>query len=486
MVPRCNYVKVKKYKTDVESFTPHWLCGQYLGPSTDVRGGHVVLKPSGTFLTTTHVRVTTDPPPLHQIAPTVIVEPDCSEEPPLPPPLSEPPPGAGVGPIELDELPPPRVRARKKGPAVRYVQPFFPEYVSIDEVYQETMSTATSDPELRGLRADVTYELELMAVKFLEDGEPTLQGCAALLEKIGLDCGNLKVPRAKDGCGLLLGAYVHGGTFGVTSLGKELKWTTYYLNKFLARRLRETMANSDNEANFTWTTIALQHASEVPLHRDVHNQRDSRNFVMEIKCDDHAGLWVQDDQDECGVQGGVQAVDHQWQAEDGTVYEGCLVNIKNNPAAFNPRLRHGYLRDSGARWFLSAYTPHGVHRLSEADKMYLESCGFPFPPPREAACSTVLETRPMLKATFFPQSINELDGVHSLHYDVEDDVAACEDDDETCGDWGIYVEEEGVEQGQCGVRNYVTLRVQGKSVIFCGGPHKRLWSPPPMPLTRRI
>ncbi|CAE7859822.1 unnamed protein product, partial [Symbiodinium microadriaticum] len=308
-------------------------------------------------------------------------------------------------------------------------------------VYQETMSTATSDPELRGLRADVTYELELMAVKFLEDGEPTLQGCAALLEKIGLDCGNLKVPRAKDGCGLLLGAYVHGGTFGVTSLGKELKWTTYYLNKFLARRLRETMANSDNEANFTWTTIALQHASEVPLHRDVHNQRDSRNFVMEIKCDDHAGLWVQDDQDECGVQGGVQAVDHQWQAEDGTVYEGCLVNIKNNPAAFNPRLRHGYLRDSGARWFLSAYTPHGVHRLSEADKMYLESCGFPFPPPREAACSTVLETRPMLKATFFPQSINELDGVHSLHYDVEDDVAACEDDDETCGDWGIYVEE---------------------------------------------
>ncbi|CAE7314587.1 GIP [Symbiodinium sp. CCMP2456] len=63
------YVKIKKYKTgDVESFTPHWLQGKYLGPSTDVRGGHVILKPSGTFLTTTHVRVAADPPPLdHEV-----------------------------------------------------------------------------------------------------------------------------------------------------------------------------------------------------------------------------------------------------------------------------------------------------------------------------------------------------------------------------------------------------------------------------------
>ncbi|CAE7696974.1 GIP [Symbiodinium sp. CCMP2456] len=278
-----------------------------------------------------------------------------------------------------------------------------------------------------------------MAAKMLEAGVPNARGCAALLDKIGHDCGNLKVPRAKDGCGILLGAYVHGGAFGVTSLGKELKWTTMYFNKFLSKKLKQTFRAQDG-GEFTWATLALQHASEVPMHRDVHNQRGSKNYVIEIKCDEYAGLWVQDDHDDRGVQGGTQAVDHQWQAEDGTIHNGCLVDIKKKPAAFSPRLTHGYIKDTGARWFLSAYTPHGVHRLSEADKTYLEGCGFPLPEPQVRAEEAVLETIPALKATSFPQDY-KLDGVRFPPDDVED-LNIARDDDEACGDWGIYVEEE--------------------------------------------
>ena len=91
----------------------------------------------------------------------------------------------------------------------------------------------------------------------LDEGNPTKQGCAKLMDEIGLDCGNLKVPRARDGCGLLLGAYVHGGTFGVTSLGKELRWTTLYLNKFLKERLKETMGENRAQDEFTWASILL-------------------------------------------------------------------------------------------------------------------------------------------------------------------------------------------------------------------------------------
>ncbi|CAE7794535.1 GIP, partial [Symbiodinium necroappetens] len=62
------YVKTKRYKTGaVEDFGPHWTRGQYVGPSSDIRGGHVILKDTGTFIQTTHVRVTRDPPPLEEV-----------------------------------------------------------------------------------------------------------------------------------------------------------------------------------------------------------------------------------------------------------------------------------------------------------------------------------------------------------------------------------------------------------------------------------
>ncbi|CAE7214357.1 GIP, partial [Symbiodinium sp. KB8] len=430
-------VKVKKYKTgDVESFTPHWLQGKYLGPSTDVRGGHVVLKPSGTFLTTAHVRVTTDPPPLDSIVPTVYVEPEPPVAPPLPPPDHEPPPGAGIGDDPL--LPPPIRRARFKGPALRHLQLFLPDVVPMDEVQQCIEDYELPEPRLCQLRAKLVYELETLAAEMIQEGPPTLEGCTRLLENIGSECGNLKVPRVKDGIGMVVGAYVHGGSFGVTNYGKDLKWTAMYLNKYLLIRLKETLGDGD----YAWTTLALQHAAEVPQHRDVHNQLGSRNYVIELKTDKHAGLWVEDGQDQREVLGGEHPTDFQWCTEDGEVRDGCLVDIKNVPASFNPRRSHGYIRDAGQRWFLSAYTPHGAFRLSEADKRYLESCGFPLPDPLPPTDNEVLETRPMLKATFFPRPWEELDGVRSFGSDVEVSGVVNDDDDEVCGDWGIYVEEE--------------------------------------------
>ncbi|CAE7314603.1 unnamed protein product [Symbiodinium sp. CCMP2456] len=312
--------------------------------------------------------------------------------------------------------------------------------MELDLETSSTTSEDSDDPQIRVLRPTEIYEIEVLAAKMLEPGIPNAGGCAALLDKIGYGCGNLRVPRTKNGRGLLLGAYVHGGTFGVTNYGKELRWTALYFNKFLRKRLKETQGEGD----YTWTTLALQHAAEVPLHRDVHNQKGSRNYVMEIKCEEYSGLWVQDDEHERGVQGGERPADHQWMSDDGVIHEGCLVDIRRSPASFNPRLRHAYLKDSGEKWFLSAYTPHGVHRLSEADKAYLESSGFPLPDPPDPIDDGALETRPMLKATFFPQDWDELDGVRSPLYDVKD--ATVHGDDEVCGEWGIYVEEENPDE----------------------------------------
>eukprot|EP00439_Symbiodinium_sp_Y106_P067020 s115_g11.t1 len=442
------YVKVKKYKTgDVESFTPHWLRGRYLGPSTDVRGGHVILKPSGTFLTTTHVRVTTDPPPLDQVAPTIVVDPEEREEPPLPPP-SSPPEDEGKPTGPPDELPLPKVRVRGKAPALRQLQQFLPMYVHKHEIDLATTDEDSLEPRLCVLQPSQVCELETMVTQMLKTGTPTVEGVAAILGKVDENCGNLKTPRSKNGRGLLLGAYVHGGSFGMTNYGKMLPWTSFYINKALSTKLKETLG----DGVYTWSTIALQLASEVPMHKDSHNEKDSRNYVMEVKCHDHAGLWVQDDGDECGVVGGEQRVDHQWCSEDGVIREGCLVNIKNVPAHFNPRLSHAYLKDQGEKWFISAYTPHGFHRLSEADKSNLESCGFPIPELPPPFVGEGPGTRPALKACLFPQVCEGLDGVRLHKGDVEAAVGGV-DDDETCGEWGIYVEEEDKQMGgECCLR----------------------------------
>ena len=193
----------------------------------------------------------------------------------------------------------------------------------------------------------------------------------------------------------------------MTNYGKMLPWTSFYINKVMSSRLKETLGDGD----YTWTTIALQLASEVPMHKDSHNEKDSRSYVMEVKCHDHAGLWVQDEGDERGVVGGAQPVDHQWCSEDGVIHEGCLVNIKNAPAHFNPRLPHAYLKDHGEKWFISAYTLHGFHRLSEADKSNLESCGYPLPELPPPFVGEMPETSPALKTCLFPQECESLDGV---------------------------------------------------------------------------
>ena len=68
-------VTTKRYKTGaVEDFGPHWTRGRYAGPSTDIRGGHVIIKDTGTFIQTTHVRITKEPPPLEEVVPTVVVD----------------------------------------------------------------------------------------------------------------------------------------------------------------------------------------------------------------------------------------------------------------------------------------------------------------------------------------------------------------------------------------------------------------------------
>ncbi|CAE7345741.1 unnamed protein product, partial [Symbiodinium sp. CCMP2456] len=324
------YVKTKRYKTGaVEDFGPHWTRGRYVGPSTDIRTGHVILKDSGTFIQTTHVRVTKDPPLLDEVVPTVVVESedvakDHEDEPPLPPPL----------------LPPPLRRVRAKRPVIKRADGFFPDYEVLYDVPRDDDSYEEGEAHVKYLRLGEIQYVERTAQQLCQEDKFSEVDAARLLALVAGTCGNLRVPRATGGKGMVLGAYVHGGAFGVTRYGRDLPWVASYFNYYLRRRLEQSWPSMD----YSWTTLALQAAEEVPKHKDSHNQRGTYNYVSEIRTESTEGLWVQDRGHEHQVVGGTSPEDFQYEGTDGKTYDGCLVDVTSQPAVFDPLVPHAYVR----------------------------------------------------------------------------------------------------------------------------------------------
>ncbi|OLP83551.1 Retrovirus-related Pol polyprotein from transposon TNT 1-94 [Symbiodinium microadriaticum] len=436
------YVKTKRYKTGaVEDFGPHWTRGRYVGPSTDVRGGHVVLKEAGTFIQTTHLRITSDPPPLDEVTPTVIVEPEETEElpsdgPPLPPPLD----------------PPPHRRYRVKAPVASKVDGFYPFRDVLYEVPSETNDYEDDVSQVKYLRASEISYVEAIAQQLCNENKYHEKDCARLLSLFAGTCGNLKVPRAPEGTGMILGAFVHGGNLGVTRYGRDLPWTTRYFNSYLLQKLAKTRPSTQ----CSWTALAIQSAEQIPRHKDSHNERGTYNYVMELKTSSPEGLWVQDGDHGKQVEGGMKAREHQYDY-DGKSADGHLVDIAKNPAVFDPLIPHAYVKEKKVKWFLSAYTPQGAYKLNSVDQEYLESLNFPLAKPRneEQPTSGAPETRPAMKRASLP-SESLWSGACGEGDDVE--VYPAGDCEATMWDWAIYVEQSDEHEEEKGPGRPLSLK----------------------------
>ena len=83
---------------------------------------------------------------------------------------------------------------------------------------EEEVSFEEEPPEMRYLRVGEIQYVEGVAEKMCREGKFGERECARLLSLFAGTCGNLKVPRAPLGTGMILGAYVHGGSFGVLGM----------------------------------------------------------------------------------------------------------------------------------------------------------------------------------------------------------------------------------------------------------------------------
>ena len=191
--------------------------------------------------------------------------------------------------------------------------------------------------------------------------------------------------------------------------------------------------------NYSWTTVALQAATEIPRHKDSHNERGTSNYVMELNTDSVEGLWVQDCGHERMVVGG-DARDHQYESQDGQLHDGCLVKVRHRPAVFDPLVHHAFVNEGGLKWFLSAYTPQGANKLKRQDQEYLKGLNFPVCDPESVGQfpDGALETRPVLRTASLPLDAT-CGGAHVGSDDVDSvTVGDCE---ATFWDWALYVEE---------------------------------------------
>ena len=459
------YVKIKKYKTgDIEDLGPHWLQGKYQGPATDIRGGHVILKSTGTFIQTTHVRVARDPPPLDTVAPTILVEPESP--PPMPPPPTAP--GSTTtcvgGTEELPPYPkgppisyaPPMTRATTKTPGVRLRTMKVDEWGSNepDELDALQARSAGSEereedaPQMCGLQPHQTSEVEMIARRLCEKGRYDRKGCVEILEELDKVKCNLRTPRAIEGQGILMGAYVQGPFHGITMNAKALPWTTRYLNAYLLQQLEKSYPGRRP----TWSTIVLHHVNEAKVHKDVHNEKGTTNYIMELPMEMKSGLWLEEGK-ECAstLARGEQQL---YELRDGsqTSAEGRLVDVSRHPAGFDPKRRHAWVKDDGRKWILSAYTPSGLHRLARGDLGFLRDHGFPLKDPQASesfGCSTMktlsvsetLETTPLSEASSSGPECMAQSGARVVG-EEEEEASAIWEDVEYVGDWEVFVDEE--------------------------------------------
>ena len=423
----------------------------------------MILKSTGTFIQTTHVRVARDPPPLDTVAPTILVEPESP--PPMPPPSAAP--DSKPASTKDDELPPypkgppvsyapPMTRATSKTPGVRLrtmkVEECGGEAPDELDALQARLAECDGgeDGELRmcGLQPHQTSEVEIMARRLCEAGKYEKKGCVEILGELDKVKCNLRNPRALVGQGILMGAYVQGPFHGITSNAKALPWTTRYLNAYLLQQLKRSYPDRQP----TWSTLVLHHIAEAKMHKDIHNEKGTTNYIMELPMEVKSGLWLEHGGDLGSTLARGERCLHEHGEDPQALVEGKLVDVSKHPAGFDPKRRHAWVKDDGRKWILSAYTPAGLHRLGRGDLAFPRDHGFPHEDPQEPECSggntmkalsvsETLETTP-LSEVFSSGPECTAQGGARVVWEEEEDTPATWEEVEYVGDWEVFVDDE--------------------------------------------
>ena len=335
------------------------------------------MKDGGGYVQTTHVRTPVEPPPLKDVVPPLVAEPSWRiRAKTSPADLKDPPlPSAKGGTllatareghgrrrrINVKSSPVDRAGEELSGPPEGGHEPRSP-------------STGSSIPKVRAMRSRANSRETLASVKdlaqhLLNMEDFTKEGCLELLDKLVV-AAKVRTRRGQ-GCFQAF-AYCQGGNRGITVQTRNKDTVVKYLNEYLKRA-----TNHLPEGTVSWATLGVFTGNAIPPHTDVHNERGSWNYVVEVSDGSRRGLWVSGDDRSNPTRGEAEPGEASQALPDGSQCPGRFYNITEKAAGFNPKKFHGFVPNSPNEWLLVGYTPSGVDRLQEEDLDTLRKLGFP-------------------------------------------------------------------------------------------------------------
>ena len=210
--------------------------------------------------------------------------------------------------------------------------------------------------ELRRLQRFNSSELEdlLISMKTPKGGRGTRRGTMHSVE------------RGPGSFVLVLGAYVHGSQYGITSNTKKYPEVTQYLTEWFVH----------HAPNSEFSSISVSSNLKAGMHRDVHNSGASVNITTAVGCFRGGSLWIEQKEKSAVDQRGGESIVAR-QTLPGVWTQGKLVDTRHRVVQFSPKLWHGVQGWKGNRISVTAYTIRKPHLLSNCDKECLCQYGFP-------------------------------------------------------------------------------------------------------------
>ncbi|CAE7947072.1 Copia protein [Symbiodinium microadriaticum] len=292
---------------------PKWTDGRYMGPSPDLRQGHLVRFDDGRFTTTTHFKAGV-------VVPEEVVKEAERGRDPLPKPRrlrskSSPPEpyrlekdsidGDPTRGIAYDPVPKRRLRAKSSPPEPgifildasardgRLVQQSASardgRRTSWEDLSTKERVQIVSNMKLMKPLKDCERRAEDLAAAFIEKGQYGLEEVKQLFSELELSGQAFSKAAGRQQeeyvTSWSTGVYGHGGISSLRQGVQRLPNTT----RFLARVASETL-------KIPWFgTIMLAKNVVMQCHRDGHNNPDVFNAICAVTEFTGGGVWVQDD-----------------------------------------------------------------------------------------------------------------------------------------------------------------------------------------------
>ena len=217
----------------------------------------------------------------------------------------------------------------------------------------------------QNLSADSTACVEELAKDLLRADDFSEDGLLRLLKMLSpvkKSCRGVLRPKGVKGYSLVLGAFVHGGVSGVTTLTTSMPELCRYVNAWLLR------VAGDSFQSWSSVHIGVQ-ISSMP-HIDKNNEPSSDNLTITIGSFTGGELWVED-KEAIGKMASERVV-------RGKRLWGYKVNTHMNAFVFSPKIIHASMKWTGFRTSITAYTTRTASQLSLPNLECLKSLNFPF------------------------------------------------------------------------------------------------------------